>query len=44
MLRVNYREINIDLRAKLERIIVGVVWAMIWWIWGGFRPPGSVTT
>ncbi len=43
-LRVNYWELNIDLRAKLERRVFGSVWLLIWWIWGSFRPPGSVTT
>ncbi len=43
-LRVNYWYLNIDLRAKLECRILGVVWALIWWIWGGFRPLGPVTT
>ncbi len=41
--RVDDLELNIDLRAKLDCRIFWAVGPLIWWIWGGFRPPGSVT-
>ncbi len=44
MLGVNYWRLNFPLRAKLGGQILGEVWPLIWWISGGFRPPGAVAT
>ncbi len=41
---VNYWRLNFYLRAQLECRIFGAVWAWIWLILGGFRPPGAVVT
>ncbi len=43
-LRVNSWRLNIDGRTQLGCEVSGVVWALIWWILGGFRPPEPVTT
>ncbi len=41
---VKYWRLNFYLRAKLKCRISGAVWHLVWWIWGGFRPPGAVAT
>ncbi len=37
-------ELDVDLTAKLEYCIFVAGWPLIWWIFGGVRPPRSVTT
>ncbi len=44
LLGVNYWRLNFHVRAKLACRICGAVWLLIWWIWGGFRPPEAVAT
>ncbi len=36
---VNYRKLNVYLRAKLECLVSDVAGPLIWWMWGGFRSP-----
>ncbi len=39
----NYWKLNLYLRAKLERLVFGAVWLVIWCTWGSFRPlPGRL--
>ncbi len=33
-----------DLRAKLGCVVSVALWLLIWWVSGGFRPPGAVAT
>ncbi len=42
VLGVNSWELDFHTRAKLEWWVFGVVLHLIWWISGGFRPPGAV--
>ncbi len=43
-MRCKLLEAYLYFRAKLECMIAGAVWPLIWWISDGFRPPRSVAT
>ncbi len=40
----NYGRLKFDLLAKFGCLVFGVVLRLIWRVWGGFRPPGAVST